>query len=493
MIETIAVGRELKAAGLPDVLGAVVSGDWVSAAVGADAIDVEDPATGDIVARFVPSSTDEVDAAVIDAHRAQIGWARRDPAEQGRVLMRVAEALRSNAEVLARLETIDSGKPLSQAKADIAVSARYFEYYAGAIDKFGGETIPQPLGTFTYTMHEPLGVVAHITPWNAPLSQMARGVAPCLAAGNAVVVKPSELTPLTTLLAARLFVEAGLPAGLCNVVLGLGATTGEALTNHPLVRHITFTGSVAAGRRVGAVAAERIVGLNLELGGKSPTIVCADADLESAARAGALAVIRNSGQSCFATTRLLVDRTIHDRFVDLVAGHIGGLSTGHGLDDPDVGPLISARQKSKVLGTIEAAVADGAEVVVGGSAANVLAGGHFVEPTLLAAVDNNMPVARQEVFGPVQSVIAFDTLDQAVDMANDTEYGLSAGVFTRDIARAHTLAAALQAGQVQINRYTGAGVEVPFGGYKNSGLGREKGTEALRHYTQLKSVIVATS
>jgi len=493
MIESIAVGRELKAAGLPDMLGAVIAGEWVSAADAADVMDVEDPATGDIVARFAPSSRDEVAVAIIDAHRAQIGWARRDPAERGRVLMRVAEALRSNAEVLARLETIDSGKPLSQAKADIAVSARYFEYYAGAIDKFGGETIPQPAGTFTYTVHEPLGVVAHITPWNAPLSQMARGVAPCLAAGNAVVVKPSELTPLTTLLAARMFVEAGLPAGLCNVVLGLGATTGEALTNHPLVRHITFTGSVAAGRRVGAVAAERIVGLNLELGGKSPTIVCADADLESAARAGALAVIRNSGQSCFATTRLLVDRTIHDRFVDLVAGHIGGLSTGHGLDDPDVGPLISARQKDKVLGTIKAAVADGAEVVVGGSAANVLAGGHFVEPTLLAAVDNNMPVARQEVFGPVQSVIAFDTLDQAVDLANDTEYGLSAGVFTRDIARAHSLAAALQAGQVQINRYTGAGVEVPFGGYKNSGLGREKGTEALRHYTQLKSVIVATS
>jgi aldehyde dehydrogenase (NAD+) len=493
MIEMISVDRELKAAGLPDMLGAVIAGEWVSAADAADVMDVEDPATGDVVARFVPSTPDSVEVAVADAHRAQIGWARRDPAEQGRVLMRVAEALRSNAEGLARLETIDSGKPLGQAKADIAVSARYFEYYAGAIDTFGGETIPQSLGTFTYTMHEPLGVVAHITPWNAPLSQMARGVAPCLAAGNAVVVKPSELTPLTTLLAARLFVEAGLPAGLCNVVLGPGATTGEALTNHPLVRHITFTGSVAAGRRVGAVAAERIVGLNLELGGKSPTIVCADADLESAARAGALAVIRNSGQSCFATTRLLVDRTIHDRFVDLVAGHIAGLSLGHGLDDPDVGPLISARQKSKVLGTIEAAVADGAEVVVGGSAANVLGGGHFVEPTLLAAVDNNMPVARQEVFGPVQSVIAFDTLDRAVDLANDTEYGLSAGVFTRDIARAHSLAAALQAGQVQINRYTGAGVEVPFGGYKNSGLGREKGMEALRHYTQLKSVIVATS
>ncbi|HKH51479.1 MAG TPA: aldehyde dehydrogenase family protein [Mycobacterium sp.] len=491
MIESIAV--ELKAAGMPDVLGAVIAGDWVSAAGGSDAMDVEDPATGEVVARFAPSPAGEVDAAVVDAHRSQIAWARRDPVERSRVLMRVSEALRNNADVLARLETIDSGKPLSQSKADIAVSARYFEYYAGAIDKFGGETIPQPAGTFTYTTHEPLGVVAHITPWNAPLSQMTRGVAPCLAAGNAVVVKPSELTPLTTLLAARLFIEAGLPAGLCNVVLGTGGTTGEALTNHPLVRHITFTGSVAAGRRVGAVAAERIIGLNLELGGKSPTIVCADADVESAARAGALAVIRNSGQSCFATTRLLVDHAIHDRFVDLVAGHIAGLSLGHGLDDPDVGPLISARQKEKVVATIEAAVADGAEIVVGGSTPNVLSGGHFVEPTLLRGVENGMPIARQEVFGPVQSVIAFNTLDEAVELANDTEYGLSAGVFTRDLARAHTLAAALQAGQVQVNRYTGAGVEVPFGGYKNSGLGREKGMEAMRYYTQLKSVIMGTS
>ena len=252
-------------------------------------------------------------------------------------------------------------------------------------------------------------------------------------------------------------------------------------------------GRTAAGRRVGSVAAERIVGVNLELGGKSPTIVCADADLAAAAKAGALAVIRNSGQSCFATTRLLVDRRVHDEFVVRLAGHVAGLSVGHGLTDPDVGPLISARQRSRVLEHIGRAARDGAEIVVGGGAPDGAPRGYFVSPTLLSGVTNDMPVAREEIFGPVQSVIAFDSLDEAIDIANDTEYGLSAGVFTAHVGTAHRIAAALQAGQVQVNRYTGAGVEVPFGGYKNSGLGREKGTEAIAHYTQLKSVIVATA
>jgi aldehyde dehydrogenase (NAD+) len=484
----------LAQAGLPEVLTAVVAGEFTARGAG-PLLDVEDPATQDVIARAETTSADGVDAAVTDAHRAGREWAALDPAERGRRLLRVAAALREQADLLARLEAIDSGKPLSQARADIAVSARYFEYYAGAADKIHGETIPQPAGTFTYTVREPYGVVAHITPWNAPLSQLTRGVAPCLAAGNTVVVKPSELTPLTSVLAARLMVEAGLPPGACNVVLGTGADTGESLTNHPLVRHITFTGSVAAGRRVGTVAAQRIVGVHLELGGKSPSIVCADADLSVAAKAGALAVIRNSGQSCFATTRLLVDRRVVAEFTDLMAAQVAGLSVGHGLDDPDLGPLISARQYDRVQGYLTRAAQDGARVVVGGPAPDGGASGgrgYFVAPTLLSGVTNDMAVAREEIFGPVQSVIAFDSLDEAVTLANDTEYGLSAGVFTRDGATAYRLAAALQAGQVQVNRYTGAGVEVPFGGYKNSGLGREKGTEALTHYTQLKSVIVAT-
>ncbi|MFC5747875.1 aldehyde dehydrogenase family protein [Actinomadura rugatobispora] len=482
----------LEDARLPEVLTAVTAGEHAPRGSG-PMLDVEDPATESTVARFEETTADGVAGAVENAQAAWRGWARLDPVERGRLLNRVARALRENADRLARLESLDSGKPLSQARTDIAGSARYFEYYAGLADKIHGETIPQPRGTFTYTVREPYGVVAHITPWNAPLTQMMRGVAPCLAAGNTVVVKPSELTPLTSVLAARLMVEAGLPPGVCNVVLGAGDTTGAALTRHPLVRHITFTGSVAAGRRVGAVAAERIIDVNLELGGKSPTIVCADADLGAAAKAGALAVIRNSGQSCFATTRLLVDRRVHGDFVERLAGHVAGLSVGHGLDDPDLGPLISAQQRSRVLDHIDRAVRDGAEAVVGGGAAEGAERGYFVSPTLLSGVTNDMAVAREEIFGPVQSVIAFDSLEEAVEIANDTEYGLSAGVFTAHVGTAHRIAAELQAGQVQVNRYSGAGVEVPFGGYKSSGLGREKGTEAITHYTQLKSVIVATS
>ena len=486
------VAAALESSGLPAELTAFVSGDFTPRDSGAPVFDVHDPATGLVVARFAETSPAAVDAAVRDAHEAFLAWRRIAPAERGRRLFAVAAALRRDADLLARLETIDSGKPLSQARADIAGSARYFEYYAGLADKVQGETIPQPAGTFAYTVREPYGVIAHITPWNAPLTQLTRGVAPSLAVGNAVVVKPSELTPLTTLFAARLMVQAGLPDGLCNVVLGAGDPTGEQLISHDLVRHITFTGSVGTGRKVATVAAQRIVGVNLELGGKSPTIVRADADLDAAARAGALAVVRNSGQSCFATTRLIVERQVRDRFVELLAQQMAGLSLGHGLDEPDIGPLISQRQFERVMSFVESARTSGAQIVTGGERADV-DGGYFVAPTLLAGVRNGMRVAREEIFGPVQSVLEFDDLDEAVAIANDTEYGLSAGVFTRDVAAAHELAARLEAGQVQINRYTGAGVEIPFGGYKNSGLGREKGVDAMQYYTQVKSVIVDLS
>jgi aldehyde dehydrogenase (NAD+) len=485
--QTNAVAEVVRAAKLPETLTAVIGGQW-SERAGGETEAVIDPGTGEEALRYERSALTLVDEAVRSAEHAWPAWAALAPVERGRIMLRCAQIIRDNQDVLAQLESIDTGKPLAQARGDIAVSARYLEYYGGGVDKFGGETIPQDQSTFAYTRREPYGVIAHITPWNAPISQMMRGVAPSLAVGNSVVVKPAEVTPMTSALVSVLMVEAGLPAGVCNVVLGQGSVVGEALLRHPLVQHITFTGSVGVGQRVGAIAASRIIGCNLELGGKSPTIVCEDADLDRAASAGAM--IRNSGQSCFATTRLIVHRSVEQELLTKIARKMEGLTIGYGLHDPDMGPLISERQKSTVLGLIAEAEAEGARVVSGGPTPEG-SGGYYVRPTLLAGVGNDMTIAQEEVFGPVQSVIAYDDLEDAIRIANDTPYGLSAGVFTKDVGRAHRVASRLQAGQIQVNRYAGAGVEVPFGGYKASGLGREKGMEALHHYSQLKSVIVS--
>ncbi|MQA85499.1 MAG: aldehyde dehydrogenase family protein [Streptosporangiales bacterium] len=479
--------------GLPEPLGAVIDGEW-SGTDAAETLCVRDPADLREIAVVAEGDADQVDGAVRSAEKAYRGaWRAADATTRGRILTALADTIRSHAETLARLETVDTGKPLSQARSDVETSARYFEYYAGVADKILGDTLPQPAGSFAYTVREPYGVVAHVTPWNSPLSQMCRGLAPSLAAGNTVVVKPSEVTPLSSLVAARLFAAAGLPLGVCNVVPGRGPTTGAALVAHPLVRHVSFTGSVATGREILRSAAAGIVPCNLELGGKSPTLVFPDADLDAAARAGAMAVVRNSGQSCFATTRLIVHRSIHDAFVERVRAHVGRLSVGHGLDDPDLGPLASAEQLDKVVGYLDAAREEGARVAIGGSRPGGAPAGYFLEPTVLVDVANGMRVAREEIFGPVQSVLSFDTEDEAVAMANDSDYGLAAGVFTGSLSVAHRVAARLEAGQVQVNKYPAGGVDTPFGGYKKSGIGREKGLEALLHYTQLKTVIIELS
>lgn len=489
-------GFDLSTYGLaPHSLG-FIHGELVVAA-GTGPIEVEDPADGVTLAEVSDGGAEDVDRAVMDAHEAQrTVWAKTMPVQRARLLGACATAIRQHAELLSRLESIDTGKPISQARGDVETAARYFEFYAGVADKLGGETIPTGTRSLVYTLREPYGVIAHITPWNSPLSQMARGVAPSLAGGNTVVVKPSEVTPLSTMVAARILSEAGIPPGVINVVIGRGTTAGASLVAHPHVQHVTFTGSVRTGTLVMSSAAQRIVGCNLELGGKSPTIVLPDADIDAAARAGAAASIRNAGQSCFATTRMVVHESIYDEFVDKCAAQMSRLTVGRGLDDPDLGPLASRAQQQRVREYVGRAIQDGARIVSGGPDAELavpdeLRGGHFFRPTLLAGVSNSMQIAQEEVFGPVQCVIPFSSEDEALTIANDSVYGLAAGIFTTNLSAAHNLAQQLEAGQIQINQYPAGGVETPFGGYKQSGIGREKGLESLRHYTQLKTVIVA--
>jgi aldehyde dehydrogenase (NAD+) len=469
--------------------GAVINGK--PAGSGGTALPVEDPATLEILAHVREATADDVDRAVASAAGAYTStWRDMAGRDRGRILAGIAAALRDAAPALAELESLDTGKPLRQARSDVDTAARYFEFYSGAADKIYGQTIPGEGDYWSYTLREPYGVVAHVTPWNSPISQMSRGVAPCLAAGNTVVVKPSEVAPLSSLVAGQLFAAAGLPPGACNIVVGRGPTTGNAVITHPGVAHVTFTGSVATGRTILHAAADRILGCNLELGGKSPTIVLPDADLAAAVRAGAMAVVRNAGQSCFATTRLIVHSSIAAEYSERLAAAVSRLTVGPGLEDRDLGPLASAAQHAKVSGMLSDAVADGADLLVGGGRPEGLRG-HFLMPAVLAHVTNDMRIARQEVFGPVQSVLVFDDPDEAVALANDSAYGLAAGLFTRDLAAAHRIARRLDAGQVQVNAYPLGGIETPFGGYKHSGLGREKGLSALESYTQLKTVIVS--
>lgn len=484
-----ALGWSPEQLGVPDAVHGYVGGRWLT---GGDRplIDVEDPALGSRIGVVAEAQADDVTIAVESAATSE--WRGFSPLQRGRMLLEVAATIRREADTLAVAEACDTGKPLSQAHDDVAAAARYFEYFGGLADKLFGRVIPQAGATLAYSVQEPYGVVAHITPWNSPLSQMCRGLAPSLAVGNTAVVKPSELTPYSSLWCAALLIEAGLPAGACNVVVGRGPTTGAALVAHDAVRHVSFTGSVSTGAAVMQQAAQRIVPCALELGGKSPLIVCADADLERAAEAGVRAVIRNSGQSCLAATRLIVQHKVAEEMVERIDAKMRGLTLGHPLEDPDLGPLSSAAHVARVREYIQSAVDDGVELVGPGAAEPDVPGcdGHFLFPSLLVGVRNTMRVAREEIFGPVQSMLAFDDLEEAVAMANDSEYGLTSTVFTGDVSTALRVSQQLEAGQVHVNGYPSAGVDVPFGGYKASGLGREKGWEALLTYSQTKACVV---
>ncbi|MFE3028216.1 aldehyde dehydrogenase family protein [Nocardia tengchongensis] len=446
------------------------------------------PVDGTETATIAVGTAEDVDAAVSSSAAAASAWRRQRPIERGRLLMRLAAAIESHAEELAALESAQTGKPAWHAPMEIASSAAYFEFYGGLVNSLHGSTIDLGPNHHCFTRQEPFGVVGIITPWNAPLNQAARAAAPALAAGNVVVLKPSEYSSATTLVLARLATEVGFPDGVLNVVTGDGAGAGSALVKHPDVRKVAFTGSVRAGQQIGQIAADRILPLTLELGGKSANIVFADADLSRAVAGSLNAFVLNTGQICSAGTRLLVQREIHDEVVEKLVEASRALTVGDKL-----GPVTTAAQYAKVLEYFDIAEADGAFAVVGGAALSdeQRGSGYFVPPTIYIGVDNTMRIAREEVFGPVLAVIPFDDEDHAIAIANDSEFGLASGVWTTDISRALRVADQIEAGQVFVNTWLAGGVETPFGGYKQSGYGREKGVEALLHYTQVKCVTVA--
>lgn len=446
------------------------------------------PATGEAIAHLHQATPAVIEAALAAAARAQPEWAARRPVERARVLHRAAQIIRDRAEELARLETMDTGKPLQETRvADWPSAADALEYFAGLAPTVTGETIP--LGQdFVYTRREALGVCVGIGAWNYPSQIAAWKGAPALAFGNAMVLKPSELTPLGALKLAEILHEAGLPAGLYNVVQGGGAVGAQLITDARVAK-VSLTGSVGTGQKVYAAAAQGIRAVTMELGGKSPLIVFDDADLDDAVGAAMLGNFYSSGQICSNGTRVFVQKSLRPAFLDRLVARMGAIRMGDPLDDAThLGPLISAAQRDKVLGYIQAGRAEGAELVAGGGIAN--GPGFFVQPTVFAGVTDDMTIAREEIFGPVMCVLDFDTESEVVARANATEFGLAAAVFTRDITRAHRVVAALQAGTCWINAYNLTPVEAPFGGMKLSGVGRENSRAAVEHYTQLKSVYV---
>ena len=465
---------------------------WIAPA-GGETLPMIDPSTGTAFAQIARGTAADIDRAVAAAERARDGaWGRLAPADKGRALARIARAIHDHADELALLEARDCGKPLKQARTDVAACARYFEFYGGACDKFHGETIPYPAGYTVLTWREPHGVTGHIIPWNYPLQIFGRSVAGALAAGNACVVKPAEDACLSLLRVAELAAEGGLPEGALNVVTGLGREAGAALAAHPGVEHVSFTGSPATGTSVAQEAAKRHCPVTLELGGKGPQIVFADADFDAALPTLVNAIVQNAGQTCSAGSRLLVERSRYEEVLARLGERFAALAVGPAFADLDCGPLIRAGQLQRVRDFLAEAKRDGIATVAKGTiVAEAPPGGYYVEPHLLRDVPPTCRLACEEVFGPVLAAMPFADEADAARLANATAFGLAAGVWTADGGRQLRMARAVRSGQVFINNYgAGGGVELPFGGVKSSGYGREKGFEALYGFTVLKTVVL---
>ncbi len=472
-----------------------IGNEWHDAASGATFADVN-PATGELLADVAAADEADVERAVEAARSALASkeWGGISPHRRAEILWKLADLIEANADELAEIETRDNGKPIFESRrVDLPSVVENFRYYAGLADKIQGDTIPVSGPFLNYTLREPVGVVGCIVPWNFPLSLAAWKVAPALACGNAVILKPAEQTPLSVLRLGELGAEAGLPPGALNVLPGFGETAGAALVRHPGVDVIAFTGSTEVGKIIMREAADTLKKVSLELGGKSPNIVLADADVEAAVRGAITGIFYGKGEVCAAGSRVLVERGIYDEFVEAFQARAERMTVGDPMGPKTrLGAIVSEAQLERVMGYIEAGRSEGARLVTGGERTEVDGKGNFVTATVFADVEPSMTIAREEIFGPVAAVMPFEDLDDAVTKANDTVYGLAAGVWTRDIGKAHRLASELQAGTVWINTYNQYDSASPFGGYKQSGFGRDLGyRSALEKYTQVKSVWVA--
>ncbi|HEX7471607.1 MAG TPA: aldehyde dehydrogenase family protein [Candidatus Limnocylindrales bacterium] len=480
------------------VVKMVVGGQQVDAADG-QTFDVVNPADGQVIAKVPLGGREDVDRAVVAAQKAfedPRGWANWAAGKRGRTLAKFAALVKTNTEELAQLESRNVGKPISGARGEVTGASLVFDYYAGAANKVFGETIPVSKPGLDFTLREPIGVVGLIVPWNFPILMASWKLGPALAAGNACILKPASYSPLTAIRLGELALEAGIPAGILNVVTGPGGTAGASIAGHPGIGKVAFTGETTTGQEIMRLASGNVKKISLELGGKSPNIVFADADLDAWAASSPYAVFDNTGQDCCARSRIIVERSVHEQAVELLAAATRKVKVGRPSDEAtEVGTLVSFKQRERVMDYIEIGQREGADIVVGGTPPDdpELAGGAYLMPTIFDHVRNDMRIAAEEIFGPVVTVIPFDTEEEAIRLANATPYGLSGSIWSRDIKKALRTAKGVQAGVLSVNTNSSVHTEAPFGGYKMSGIGRELGMHALDLYTEIKNVFVDLS